>query len=750
MMKKRDRLKAAILSACGRACGRKRPPAPQGASGTGFYITVAVIGAGVFVLSAGLTLAGVGATKHNFGSLSTAEIKTAETTEICVFCHTPHNANPSGPIWNKQDQGSTYNVYESQSLAATLSPNAPTLGQPTGSSKLCLACHDGTVAVGSLLNMPGKKAAGSMSMAGAGIDVSGRLTAASTAYIGTDLRDDHPISFGYSLSYPANPEIKGGPFTPAEVKLDSSGKVQCTSCHDPHGTDFPKFLVAGMESGSICIACHDKRYWATLPSAHKTSTKVWNGTGNNPWEMDMGAPGFGDDTPALQSCFACHKSHGGIAGKPLLRGKNLTGQMVDEEWTCLNCHNGNVAAKNVEPAFNNLYKHDVKGVFGGHVPSRQLPGEPAREAPSRLTSPNRHVECADCHNPHGIVEGSHEVGGINGNIVGPNLLGNWGVKPNPWPVAGSYATSYIAVDFNSTIPGSDNLEGYLCLKCHSYYAFGTTPPFTPSQNADGSPALESDLSASMNVNNASYHPVFAQGKNRPPVGANPFWPANGLGLTNTFRYMDIPGITPRTGFYNMTHESTVTCSDCHGSDFASDPKGVHGSSSKWIMRANETGVGSTKNFCYNCHRRDVYGDEDYNPPLANQSRVSHPVDGLSATASDFYKSGANTGNNSNRYGILCMTCHGGSYDAAGGAMKDGSHGSNAPAGTTGDPLGYRMMNGACVTDHTRATTATSLIPTRAQMTFRNSVDAVCNNSTLGIASGNYANYDCNNIADCSN
>ena len=97
-----------------------------------------------------------------------------------------------------------------------------------------------------------------------------------------------------------------------------------------------------------------------------------------------------------------------------------------------------------------------------------------------------------------------------------------------------------------------------------------------------------------------------------------------------------------------------------------------------------------------------------------------------------------------------MTCHGGSFDAAGGAMKDGSHGSNAPAGATGDPLGYRMMNGACVTEHTRATTSTALTPQKTNMNFKNSVDAVCNNQTLNLPNGNYANYDCNNIADCSN
>lgn len=709
-------------------------------------LVVLSAGAASVLLWSGFTIAGVSSTKHNLGSLSPAEIRSTDTTEICVFCHTPHNANPSKPIWNKQDSGATYNVYESQTLAATMSPNSPNLGQPTGSSKLCLSCHDGTLALGSVLNLPGASEGGTLAVTGPGV-TGGKFTTASTAYIGTDLRDDHPISFAYSDSV-LNTELKSSPFTPDTVKL-SGGNVQCTSCHDPHGTDFPRFLVATMANGTVCTACHDNRYWTTMPSIHKTSTATWNGTGTNPWHIDMGSAGYSDDTPATQSCFSCHKSHGGASGKPLLKGTNPSSQIVDEEWTCLNCHNGNVAAKNMNAEFDKTYLHDIKGASGQHVASRQSPGDPARESATRLNT-NRHIECADCHNSHGTKAGNHTIGGTNGFLIASNLLGGWGVKPNPWASAGSASTTYSVVDFTTNTAGSDKLEGYLCLKCHSYYAFSSNPPYTPSGNANGSLAHTSDLSASFNVNNYAFHPVFVQGKNIPAVTANSNWPANSLGLTNTFRYVDFPGPGERTGFYNMTHTSTNTCSDCHGSDNDADPRGVHGSAEKWIMRQNETGTGTNKNFCYNCHRRDVYGDQDYNPPNANYSRVSHPVDGLSATVSNFYKSGVGTGNDSNYYGILCMTCHAGSYNTSTSDMKEGAHGSNAAAGASGDPLGYRMMNGACVTAHTRATRSDHSTPVRVQMTFKTSTDAVCKNSGLSIATGNYANYNCDTVADCSN
>ena len=158
----------------------------------------------------------------------------------------------------------------------------------------------------------------------------------------------------------------------------------------------------------------------------------------------------------------------------------------------------------------------------------------------------------------------------------------------------------------------------------------------------------------------------------------------------------------------MEHDSTINCSDCHGSDSSTDLKGPHGSDNKWILRGNETGVGTATNFCYNCHRRKVYGDEDFIPSRRRRAslRMEHPP-GLSAH-SPFYESAASsgqaTGNSSNSFGNLCLTCHGGFWDTTTtpGQIK-GIHGSNAAAGPQAgsDPLGYRLMNGACVESYVR-------------------------------------------------
>jgi len=60
--------------------------------------------------------------------------------ELCVYCHTPHGATAGAtPLWNRDLSGATYVPYQSSSLDAT------GIGQPGGTSKLCLSCHDGTM-----------------------------------------------------------------------------------------------------------------------------------------------------------------------------------------------------------------------------------------------------------------------------------------------------------------------------------------------------------------------------------------------------------------------------------------------------------------------------------------------------------------------------------------------------------------------------------------------------------------------------
>ena len=155
-------------------------------------------------------------------------MKSTSVTEICIFCHTPHNANPAAPLWNQplSATGVTYQPYTSTTLEGGR-------GAADRIVEAVPGCHDGTVAIGSTVNN------GQIAMQG--VDAQGRMTGASA--LGTDLRDDHP-----DLVCARSPEAEiVNPPAASPVKLDANGQVQCRTCHDPHRMDIDpttmKFLV---------------------------------------------------------------------------------------------------------------------------------------------------------------------------------------------------------------------------------------------------------------------------------------------------------------------------------------------------------------------------------------------------------------------------------------------------------------------------------------------------------------------------
>ncbi|MFQ5470105.1 MAG: hypothetical protein ACE5EH_07325 [Gammaproteobacteria bacterium] len=249
-------------------------------------------------------------TKHNFSAtVAPAGVNRAahaqSESQICAFCHTPHGATefPKAPIWNRKLSGATYVPYTSSSLDAT------DLGQPGGKSKLCLSCHDGTLALGAvnvLNRVELAKQNQTVDFTGPGIGAGDTIpeglgsTTGFTRRIGADLTNDHPISFTFDSAQAARdgelydpvqvshlsersqgsaPALPQGEFLPLE-----DNKVECISCHDPHiRSDIPgeniKFLrvnrfqqqppadgVFDKDNDIICLGCHDKDGW--VGSAH--------------------------------------------------------------------------------------------------------------------------------------------------------------------------------------------------------------------------------------------------------------------------------------------------------------------------------------------------------------------------------------------------------------------------------------------------------------------------------------------------
>ncbi len=207
--------------------------------------------------------------------------------EICVYCHTPHAANTTIalPLWNRTNKTNTYNTYNSSTITQPVS-------QPGPNSLSCLSCHDGTVAIDSIINMPGgggallsQQTTTNLTFLNtwinpSGINPSSHFTLSSPAgcllchsnsnvtgplfptapnfdvfVIGTDLRNDHPVGIRYPTGA-GNPGVdfrattathnniayfdnnSNGNLDSNEIRLYNTGQgfeVECASCHDPHG-----------------------------------------------------------------------------------------------------------------------------------------------------------------------------------------------------------------------------------------------------------------------------------------------------------------------------------------------------------------------------------------------------------------------------------------------------------------------------------------------------------------------------------
>ena len=77
-----------------------------------------------------------------------------------------------------------------------------------------------------------------------------------------------------------------------------------------------------------------------------------------------------------------------------------------EAENCYPCHDGNVAAKNIESEFNKASIHPIVATAGIHDPT---------EDP---VNPPRHVTCVDCHNSHAVKLAPATAPAASGALAG--------------------------------------------------------------------------------------------------------------------------------------------------------------------------------------------------------------------------------------------------------------------------------------------------------------------------------------------
>jgi predicted CXXCH cytochrome family protein len=509
---------------------------------------------------------GIVNTRHNLSTLGPGEIKALPGADplnrICIYCHTPHNAAPRTPLWNKSIDPVSYQLYSSTTMGATPS-------QPTGPSRLCLSCHDGTLALGAVLRPVG------------GIATTGQIAPGKPSYLGVSLSGDHPFSFSYYSSAMTNSLAGLSTTLPTGLLFYSSGIIHCTTCHDAHedayrspdkdGKLTGKFLAVDNRYSALCLKCHSViDGWIT--GTHGTTTNLRSLASVLPVPPKRW-PTW--NTVAEWGCEGCHAPHAAGGQKRLL-------YYPEEEKNCYLCHDGNVAQKNIKAQFQRISAHRVDATTGVHDPT---------ERPDLMTA--RHVECADCHNPHAANGTSAEAPRVSGRLA---------------KVSG--------VDAGKAVVNPAVNEYEICFKCHADLAPGL--PYIPRVVNSTNTRLE------FSTLNPSYHPVVGIGKN----------------LT------DVPSI-PSTYEPTLTASSVIYCTGCHADD-GGVSRGPHGSSFPPILRDRyETIDGTIESFtayalCYRCHNRtsilndDSFGESGHNLHIVEQNApcsVCHDPHGIVDDAS---------------------------------------------------------------------------------------------------------------------
>ncbi|MBU5614603.1 cytochrome c3 family protein [Geomonas azotofigens] len=321
-------------------------------------------------------------------------VTVAGEQRVCVFCHVPHNATTGTPLWSRPLSAETteYIPYRSSTLAATPKPD-----RPTGASKLCLSCHDGTIALSSY--------AGSQNVGGTAIP---REQGFTNPNLSTDLSDDHPISFAYTPALAVKSQLASPQSLPQEMRLEQGANLECTTCHDPHDNQYGNFLVLNngdpnrpdyVAGSPLCTACHQPTNWGT--SSHNNTQIASLATG----------------------CLGCHATHNAPWAVRLLRG-------VKQSDACLgNCHNG------VEPASQNIKQLVGAGLY--RHPVDDLVSDPVHDEKETLPAEKYHVQCVDCHNAHQVNSANAPMSSppqVDGRLRGVRIDNAGNVAANEYDV----------------------------------------------------------------------------------------------------------------------------------------------------------------------------------------------------------------------------------------------------------------------------------------------------------------------------
>jgi predicted CXXCH cytochrome family protein len=351
-------------------------------------------------------------------------------------------------------------------------------------------------------------------------------------------RASHPLGVGVPSAGPYQP--------PAGLPLEKgTAQIRCETCHQVHfspATDGS--LLRLSDRLAVCSECHTLADTLS-PAAHLSPTNaatLWPGG-----EYGSLFPPI-TDTDLTGSCSTCHRVHGWPnATNTSVVYPSLLADV--EENLCFTCHDLDGPSRwDLRSEFNKTQRHPLDLAMGVH----------SNAEPALVTA--RHVECADCHNPH---QATRRL-----SLPGPGTT----PRPAAGPLAGVVGIDVTGADVNPA-----QFEYEVCFRCHANSP-GQASPATSRQVAN------TNLRLAFNGSALSSHPVTVAGK-------NPYVPSLMGGWTTN---------------------SIVACTDCHNNDAGpnaggSGPNGPHGSTNAALLeRVYSTADGFSYDeaayaLCFKCH-----------------------------------------------------------------------------------------------------------------------------------------------------
>ncbi|WP_234815095.1 cytochrome c3 family protein [Noviherbaspirillum denitrificans] len=452
----------------------------------------------------------------------------------------------------------------------------------------------------------------------------------------------------YAFSAHANSQVATQIYKPAAAKQ----REFPSSLDSPANTEPPVWQIS-------CLNCHDSH---TVQGARRLLREATDSTTS---------PKTGGNASLEETCYQCHTNSAGS----VVSYTALTSSAIPDIKTDFTTSARHMPIKSSEQAAG-VEVHDIAGIFNDatNADCSKTTGKCGKdflESRAKLgldNLNNRHAECTDCHNPHRVVKfrdfrgnpagsitGTPDAAGthkhtedgttLHSNIASGVLRGSWGVEPEYVSASFHVLPSGYTVKRGDPGTNSSSLvtasyvtrEYQICLKCHSDYGYTDNNLYPngsrPKLGASGTPAGTNGLTiytnqakefqapvahqneplnlgtaagtadANFNNNNhRSWHPVMA-GTGRTPEKRNMTGGAPWLPPWNT-----------------QVGESTMYCSDCHGSGTTSATSvipnngdngnvwGPHGSNNDFLLKGTWTDVkASTANIlCFKCHAKANY------------------------------------------------------------------------------------------------------------------------------------------------